>query len=96
MVRVLPKQERESVPQTSSSHNRQHRLETEHVDASLVAGVKQLLDQACQGLPVLSSMMMSRLASSTSSSRVELSKKIPQLGGIETSGRIGKTVVGQH
>ena len=94
MICMLPKQERKSVPQTSPSHNSQHRLETEHVDASLVAGVKQLLDQACQGLPVFSSMMMSRLPSSTASSRVELSKKIPQLGGIETSGRIGKTGVG--
>ena len=93
MVCMLPKQERESVPQASPSHHCQHCLQAEHTDAPLVTGVKQLLDKACQSLPILSPMGW--LASCTPSSCIELAKKIPQLGRVEASGRVREAVMGQ-
>ena len=93
MVCMLSKQERESVPQASPSHHCQHCFQAEHTDAALVARVKQLLDEACQSLPILSPM--GRLASCTPSSCVELSKKIPQLGRVKASRRVREAVVGQ-
>ena len=83
MVCMLPKQERESVPQASPGHHCQNCLQTEHTDAPLVARIKQLLDEACKSLPILAPM--GRLASCTPSSCIELAKKIPQLGRVEAS-----------
>ena len=93
VVRMLPKEERESVPQASPSHHCQHCLQAEHTDAPLVTRVKQLLNEACQSLPILSTMRW--LASCTSSSCVELAKKIPKLSGVEASGRVREAVVGK-
>ena len=83
MVCMLAKQERESVPQASPSHHGQHCLQAEHADAPLVARVKQLFDEARKSLPILAPM--SRLASCTPSSCVELAKKISELRRVETS-----------
>ena len=93
MVCMLPKQERESVPQASPSHHSQNCLQTKYADAPLVARVKQLFDEACKSLPILAPM--SRLASCTPSSCVELAKKISELCRVETSGGVREAVVGE-
>ena len=94
MICMLAKQERESVPQTSPSHNCQYCFESEHIDASLMSRVNQLLHKACQSLPILPTMA-SRLSCSPPSSGVELAEKIAKLCGVEARGRIREAVVGE-
>ena len=94
MICMLAKQERESVPQTSPSHNCQYCFESEHIDASLMSRVNQLLHKACQSLPLLPTMA-SRLSRSPPSSGVELPEKIAKLCGVEARGRIREAVVGE-